>query len=140
LTLCGSWIYSLRIVKNIVLRKGGKDLTFVTYAPFNKVRYLDAPIKNVNKNAQKVVKIKIFRYANELIFFPFQNDQSRWVLPIAWYRRYYRSKSKVIWALSSLTPRAISRISLYSTPPSVSSALWNKVIKKRSSPTLPPMI
>ena len=42
-------MYSLRAVKNIVLRKGGKDVTFITYAPFNKIRYFDTPLKNVNK-------------------------------------------------------------------------------------------
>nr|CAG4651502.1 EOG090X0JX7 [Simocephalus serrulatus] len=48
LILGGSWMFSLKAVKNIVLRKGGKDVTFITYAPFNKIRYLDTPLKNVS--------------------------------------------------------------------------------------------
>nr|CAG4642216.1 EOG090X0JX7 [Eurycercus lamellatus] len=51
-TLClmvgGSWMYSLKSVRAIVLRKGGNDVTFITHAPFNKMRYLDAPLKNVS--------------------------------------------------------------------------------------------
>lgn len=40
-------MFSLKSIQHIVLRKGGKDVTFITYAPFNKSRYLDAPLKNV---------------------------------------------------------------------------------------------
>lgn len=47
LILTGSWMFSLKSIKHIVLRKGGRDVTFITYAPFNKSRYLDAPLKNV---------------------------------------------------------------------------------------------
>nr|CAG4649855.1 EOG090X0JX7 [Scapholeberis mucronata] len=48
LILTGSWMFSLKSIKHIVLRKGGRDVTFITYAPFNKSRYLDAPLKNVS--------------------------------------------------------------------------------------------
>jgi len=41
-------MYSLKAVKNVVLRKGGRDVTFITHAPFNKIRYLNAPLKNVS--------------------------------------------------------------------------------------------
>nr|CAG4649020.1 EOG090X0JX7 [Polyphemus pediculus] len=48
LMLGGSWLYSLKSIRNIVLRKGGKSVTIVTYGPFNKIRYIDAPLKNVS--------------------------------------------------------------------------------------------
>nr|CAG4647575.1 EOG090X0JX7 [Megafenestra aurita] len=48
LILGGSWMFSLKSIKNIVLRKGGRDVTFITFAPFSKVRYVDAPLKNVS--------------------------------------------------------------------------------------------
>lgn len=47
-------MYSLKAVKNVVLRKGGRDVTFITHAPFNKFRYLDAPLKNVSQILKKI--------------------------------------------------------------------------------------
>jgi hypothetical protein len=47
LILGGSWMFSLKSVKNIVLRKGGNHVSIITYAPFNKVRYVETPLKNV---------------------------------------------------------------------------------------------
>lgn len=41
-------MYALKSVKHIVLRKGGQQVTFITHAPFNKIRYIDAPLKNVS--------------------------------------------------------------------------------------------
>nr|CAG4643643.1 EOG090X0JX7 [Ilyocryptus agilis] len=65
LLLGGSWMYSLKAVKNIVLRKGGNNVTFITHAPFNRIRYIDVPLKNVSaaqsRNAAKVqlpIKVK----------------------------------------------------------------------------------
>jgi len=66
LTLGISWIYSLRCVKNVVLRKGGKNLTLITYGPFSKVRYLDVPLEKVSAvelksnttNKQLPIKVK----------------------------------------------------------------------------------
>lgn len=52
-------MFSLKAVKNIVLRKGGKDVTFITYAPFNKIRYLDTPLKNVRQLNRTVIKFNI---------------------------------------------------------------------------------
>ncbi|XP_046464074.1 transmembrane protein 223-like [Daphnia pulex] len=45
LILGGSWMFSLKSVKNIILRKGGNNVTIITYAPFNKMRYVEAPLK-----------------------------------------------------------------------------------------------
>jgi hypothetical protein len=40
-------MFSLKSIKNIVLRKGGNNVSIITYAPFNKIRYVEAPLKNV---------------------------------------------------------------------------------------------
>ena len=42
-------MYALKAVQTVVLRKGGKDVTFVTHSPFNKIRYLDVPLSKVGK-------------------------------------------------------------------------------------------
>ncbi len=42
-------MYALKAVQTVVLRKGGKDVTFVTHSPFNKTRYLDVPLAKVGK-------------------------------------------------------------------------------------------
>jgi len=46
--LCGSWMYSLRSVNNIILRKGGKNIILTTYSPFLKLRSLDVPLANMS--------------------------------------------------------------------------------------------
>ncbi|XP_011182184.1 transmembrane protein 223 [Zeugodacus cucurbitae] len=46
--LCASWMYTLRSVRYLILRKGGKDVAFVTYGPFNKNRIMTVPLKCVS--------------------------------------------------------------------------------------------
>jgi len=46
--LGGSWMYALKTVQTIVLRKGGKHVTFITHGPFNKLRYLHLPVDHVS--------------------------------------------------------------------------------------------
>lgn len=43
--LAVAWMYTLRSVRFLVLRKGGQDLSFVTYGPFNKNRIITVPLK-----------------------------------------------------------------------------------------------
>nr|CAG4650651.1 EOG090X0JX7 [Sida crystallina] len=43
-----SWLYALKSVQTVVLRKGGQMVTFITHGPFNKLRYLDAPLNQVS--------------------------------------------------------------------------------------------
>ena len=45
--LCGSWMYSLRSINNIILGRGGKNVIFTTYSPFFKLRSLNIPLENV---------------------------------------------------------------------------------------------
>ncbi|XP_036343841.1 transmembrane protein 223-like [Rhagoletis pomonella] len=46
--LCAAWLFTLRSVRYLILRKGGKDLAFVTYGPFNRNRILTVPLKFVS--------------------------------------------------------------------------------------------
>lgn len=41
------WMYTLKSVRYLILNKGGKYITFVTYSPFGKNRILKVPIENV---------------------------------------------------------------------------------------------
>ncbi|CAD7015348.1 unnamed protein product [Ceratitis capitata] len=46
--LCATWLFTLRSVRYLILRKGGKDVAFVTYGPFNKNRIMTVPLKFVS--------------------------------------------------------------------------------------------
>lgn len=43
-----SWMYTLRSVRYLILRKGGNQLTVVTYTPFMKNRMMTVPLSNVS--------------------------------------------------------------------------------------------
>ncbi|KAG8229106.1 hypothetical protein J437_LFUL009575 [Ladona fulva] len=62
--LAGSWMFTLKSVRYLVLRKGGKEVTFVTYGPFGKNRMLTVGLENVSceesrKSATTQVPIKV---------------------------------------------------------------------------------
>ncbi|RVE53730.1 hypothetical protein evm_001622 [Chilo suppressalis] len=48
---CGSlamiWMYTLKSVRYLILHKGGRHLSFVTYTPFGKNRIMKVPVENV---------------------------------------------------------------------------------------------
>nr|CAG4641373.1 EOG090X0JX7 [Eulimnadia texana] len=46
--LAGTWFYCWRAVKYLVLRKGGKTVAVVTYAPFAKTRQLEIPLSQIS--------------------------------------------------------------------------------------------
>lgn len=46
--LVAGWMYTLRSVRMLVLRKGGEVVSFVTYTPFMKNRIMDVPLKYVS--------------------------------------------------------------------------------------------
>uniref|UniRef100_A0A1B6HE11 Transmembrane protein 223 n=1 Tax=Homalodisca liturata TaxID=320908 RepID=A0A1B6HE11_9HEMI len=45
--LSTAWIYTLRSVRMLVLRKGGKSVTFVTYGPFGRNKHLDVSLQQI---------------------------------------------------------------------------------------------
>lgn len=65
------WMYTLRSVRYLILNKGGKHLTIVSYTPYGKNRMLKVPLENVcckeTRNAAKVqlplkIKNKLMHY------------------------------------------------------------------------------
>ncbi|KAF9414815.1 hypothetical protein HW555_007395 [Spodoptera exigua] len=54
------WMYTLRSVRYLILNKGGKQLTFVTYTPFGKNRMMTVPLENVCcKESRNVAKVQL---------------------------------------------------------------------------------
>ncbi|XP_063535356.1 transmembrane protein 223 [Cydia strobilella] len=54
------WMYTLKSVRYLVLHKGGKHLSFVTYAPFGTNRIMKVPIENVCcKEARKNARVQL---------------------------------------------------------------------------------
>lgn len=43
-----SWTYTLKSVRYLVLHKGGKELSFVTYTPFGRNRIMKVPVESVS--------------------------------------------------------------------------------------------
>ncbi|XP_075978792.1 transmembrane protein 223 [Anticarsia gemmatalis] len=54
------WMYTLRSVRYLVLNKGGKHLTFITYSPFGKNRLMKVPLENVCcKETRTAAKVQL---------------------------------------------------------------------------------
>lgn len=54
------WMYTLKSVRFLILNKGGRHLTFVTYTPFGKNRIMSVPIENVCcKEDRKFAKVQL---------------------------------------------------------------------------------
>ncbi|KAK7063038.1 hypothetical protein SK128_024445 [Halocaridina rubra] len=47
-TMAFVWLYTLRCVRYLVLKKGGESLMFVTYTPFNRKQYMTVPLQHVS--------------------------------------------------------------------------------------------
>ncbi|KAF2883991.1 hypothetical protein ILUMI_22189 [Ignelater luminosus] len=59
-----SWIFTLRSVRYLILRKGGESVTFVTYTPFGQNRMMTVGLENISsqeirRNAKSQLPIKI---------------------------------------------------------------------------------
>ncbi|XP_073968799.1 transmembrane protein 223 isoform X2 [Rhodnius prolixus] len=64
LMLAGSWFYTLKSVRYLVLRKGGNAVSFVTYTPYGQNRIMDVPLNKVSAaesrhNAKVHLPIKV---------------------------------------------------------------------------------
>ncbi|XP_072947769.1 transmembrane protein 223 [Epargyreus clarus] len=54
------WMYTLKSVRFLILNKGGRHLTFVTYAPFGKNRIMKVPIECVScKESRNLAKVQL---------------------------------------------------------------------------------
>ncbi|XP_027222837.2 transmembrane protein 223 [Penaeus vannamei] len=70
-TMALAWMYTLRSVRYLVLKKGGKTLAFVTFTPFGRNRTLAVPLEKVSAKQSRMtatvhlplkVKGKYFHY------------------------------------------------------------------------------
>ncbi|KAJ8927718.1 hypothetical protein NQ314_019779 [Rhamnusium bicolor] len=58
--LCVTWMYSLKSVKYLILRKGGKEVTIVTYTPAGSNRMFTLGLENLNcKTIRTVTKSQL---------------------------------------------------------------------------------
>lgn len=62
--LVTAWFFILRSVRFLVLRKGGKSVSFVTYTPFGQNRIMDVPLKCISaqesrQTAKSTIAIKV---------------------------------------------------------------------------------
>jgi hypothetical protein len=46
--LTAAWLFTLKSVRYLILRKGGDKVTFVTYTPFGKNRMMTVDVNKVN--------------------------------------------------------------------------------------------
>jgi hypothetical protein len=46
--LTAAWLFTLKSVRYLILRKGGDKLTFITYTPFGKNRMMTVDVNKVN--------------------------------------------------------------------------------------------
>lgn len=65
--LAAAWLFTLKSVRYLILRKGGDKLTFVTYTPFGKNRMMTVDVNKVssqesrqNARVQLPIKVKNF--------------------------------------------------------------------------------
>lgn len=59
-----TWIYTLKSVRYLILRKGGQQLTIVTYTPFGENRIFTVDLKNIcakemRNRATSILPIKV---------------------------------------------------------------------------------
>lgn len=53
-----AWMYTLRSVRYLILRKGGKAISFVTYTPFGQNRIMDVPLEKISaKQSRSLAKV-----------------------------------------------------------------------------------
>lgn len=65
------WMYTLRSVRYLILNKGGKQLTFVTYTPFGRNRIMTVPVQNVCcKESRNLAKVQLpLKIKNRMMHF-----------------------------------------------------------------------
>lgn len=53
-TMAVAWMYTLRCVRLLILKKGGENLVFVTFSPFNRNRSLTVPLQQVSAKQSRM--------------------------------------------------------------------------------------
>lgn len=69
--LASAWLFTLRSIRFLILRKGGKEVCFVTYGPFNKNRMMDVPLKCVSaQESRQSAKVQLpIKIKNKSFFY-----------------------------------------------------------------------
>lgn len=64
-------MFTLRSVRFLILRKGGQDVTFVTYGPFGHNRIMTVPLKNVSaQQPREIAKVHLpLKVRNRSLFY-----------------------------------------------------------------------
>ncbi|EDW73825.1 uncharacterized protein Dwil_GK19663 [Drosophila willistoni] len=54
------WMFTLRSVRFLILRKGGRDVSFVTYGPFNRNRIMTVPLKCISaEESRQLARVQL---------------------------------------------------------------------------------
>ncbi|XP_068146482.1 transmembrane protein 223 [Drosophila tropicalis] len=54
------WMFTLRSVRFLILRKGGRDVSFVTYGPFNRNRIMTVPLKCISaEESRELARVQL---------------------------------------------------------------------------------
>ncbi|XP_058464278.1 transmembrane protein 223 [Malaya genurostris] len=69
--LAGSWTFTLRSVRFLILRKGGKKVSVVTYTPFGKNRIMDVPVNCISaQESREAARVTIpIKIKNRSLFY-----------------------------------------------------------------------
>ncbi|XP_068222994.1 transmembrane protein 223 [Palaemon carinicauda] len=53
-TMAIAWMYTLRCVRFLVLKKGGANVMFITFSPFNRYKSLTVPLKDISAKQSRM--------------------------------------------------------------------------------------
>ncbi|XP_055603612.1 transmembrane protein 223 [Uranotaenia lowii] len=69
--LFASWMFTLRSVRFLILRKGGNTVSVVTYAPFGRNRIMDVPLKCISaQESREAARVTIpIKIKNKSLFY-----------------------------------------------------------------------
>ncbi|XP_053685708.1 transmembrane protein 223 isoform X2 [Sabethes cyaneus] len=69
--LFAAWTFTLRSVRFLVLRKGGKNVSVITYTPFGKNRIMDVPLNCVSaQESREAARVTIpIKIKNRSLFY-----------------------------------------------------------------------
>ncbi|XP_073845597.1 transmembrane protein 223 [Musca autumnalis] len=66
-----AWMFTLRSVRYLILRKGGRDVTLVTYGPFGTNRIMTVPLKDISaQQPREIAKVHLpLKVRNKSLFY-----------------------------------------------------------------------
>ncbi|XP_030377058.1 transmembrane protein 223 [Scaptodrosophila lebanonensis] len=69
--LFAAWMFTLRSVRFLILRKGGQDVSFVTYGPFNRNRIMTVPLKCISaQESRELARVQLpIKVKNKTLYY-----------------------------------------------------------------------